>query len=93
MAQENLSILEPLVVIAGGKVHSVSNLLDLFKQIAGLIHFACLVLLQADLSHLVNEFGVEKALLARLCLADSGFQGGNTLLIRGLVVERGRTRL
>lgn len=66
VAQQYFGVFEPLVIIPGTQMHLVGQCLDLFEQVTRLVHVARRVLLQAELSHLVNQFGVEEALLAWL---------------------------
>ena len=88
--QQDLGVLEPLVVFADAEVHFVGDRLDLFEQNAGLVDVAGGILLQAEFRHLVNEFGIEEALLAWLCLRNPGLKGGKAVLIDGLIVWRKR---
>ena len=50
------------------------------------------VLAQAELGHLVHEFGVEEALLARLGLAGSASRAWMLCWSKGLVVDTGGTK-
>jgi hypothetical protein len=64
----------------------MSDLLYLFKQSTGFFDVPRRILLQAHFSHLVNEFGVEETLFARLCLGDPGLKGRNAVLIENPIV-------
>ena len=87
MAKQDLRILKPLIVFGYAKMHLLDDLLNLLQQFARLIHIAGCVLLQAELGHLVNEFGVEETLLTRLCLPDSALQSSDCILIVGFFVR------
>ncbi len=63
----------------------------MLEQGVGLLHVAGGVLLQAELGHLVDEFGVKVALLAGLGLIDFGFKRGDAFLVGGLL-RQGRTQ-
>ena len=63
------------------------------RRAARLVDIARGILLEAEFRHLVNEFGVEEALLAGLCLGNPGLEGCNAVLVDGFIVggrgERG----
>jgi len=86
VAQQDLGVLEPFVLLANTQVHLVGERLDLLKQVTGLVHIARGVLLHAEFGHLVDEFSIKEALFSWLCPGDSGLKGRDAVLIDGLVV-------
>jgi hypothetical protein len=46
--------------------------------------------MEAEFSHLMEELGIEKTLLAGLGLEDFGLEGIDALLVDGFVVKAGR---
>ena len=54
VAQENLGVLEPLIVVGHGQMDFMSQLLDPFQQRCGLVYIAGRVLAYAELGHLVH---------------------------------------
>src|SRR6266581_2337883 len=92
MTQENFGVFDTLVVVSGPKVHFVSDLLHFPQQATRFFDIAGGILLQAELSHLVDELSIEEALLAGLSLVNPLLQGGDGILIEWLIVGRGRKR-
>jgi len=87
MAQKNFSVFETLVVICDREMHFVSNHLDLFEHVVGFVDVAGGILAQAQFRHLVDQFGVEETLFARLSLGDFALECRDTLLVRGFFVR------
>ena len=81
MPKEDLRVLEALVVICYREVNFVRKQLNLLEHIVCLFNVSRGVLAHTELRHLVNEFGIKEALLARLCLRNSGLQISDALLV------------
>jgi hypothetical protein len=92
VAHEDLGVFEAFVVFRDAQVHFASDRLDLFEEIRRFVHVAGSILLETELGHLVDEFGVEEALLAGLSLGNSGLEGGNAVLVDELIVGGRRVR-
>jgi hypothetical protein len=86
VAEEDLGVFEALIVIGHAEVELVGEVLNLLKEVGGLIGVASRILLHAEFGHLVDELGVEEALLAGLSGWDTGLKGGDGGLINGFVV-------
>jgi hypothetical protein len=61
--------------------------LHLLEQASGFLTIPGGILAEAELGHLVHQFGVKEALLAGLGLEDFGLKSVDALLVECLVVE------
>src|SRR5271154_4284676 len=83
---EDLGVLEPLAVVGHAYVNLGGVLLDGVDSARGLCGVACGQLPTGQLGHLVDELGVEEALLARTSLAGARLEGQQRLSIRDFLI-------
>ena len=86
VTEKDLGIFKALVIVSHAEVELLGHVLDLLEKIGGLIRFPSGVLLHAELSHLVDELGIEKGLFTRLSGGDARLKGRNSLLVDDLFV-------
>jgi hypothetical protein len=87
VAEKNLGIFEPLVVIGHREVNPVGKQLDLLQKIAGLIYIAGRIFAQTELRHLMDELGIKETLFLRLCLGSLCLECRNAILIGNFFVR------
>jgi hypothetical protein len=61
--------------------------LDLLEEPGGLFPIPVCILANAELRHLVNQFGIQEALLAGLGLEDFGLECVDAFLVEGFIVK------
>jgi len=86
VTQEDFCVLEALVVVGHAEVEFFGQVLDLLEQVSSLVGIASGILLHTVLGHLMDELGVKEALFAGLSGGNSCFEGGDALLVDGLIV-------
>ena len=81
VAEHELGVLEALVVVGDAEVDLFRDPLNLLEQAGGPGHVAGLVLVDAQLRHLLYELRIKEGLLARLGLAGADFERIKRLLV------------